>query len=181
MKRSGIYKASNVTFNPETKEAYSYNWWRFVGIVDGLLVASNYRYSNTTGRHQIKVFALMDELGIKIDLALPLPRGVRHDQTIDELILEAEEHLFEKAFEAEFKRTERNAANRAKRAKEKLEKYLETQVHFRDYIIENKIKFGTINKVAVHQVVDADSIERDVENAIHNFYRDGFGSIVFYV
>lgn len=67
-KRANIYKASNVTFNPETLKAYSYDWWCFVKPINGKLVFNNYYYSNTTCRHQQKVRGLLYDLGIKIDL-----------------------------------------------------------------------------------------------------------------
>lgn len=186
MKRSGIYKATNVTFDPQSKDAFSYAWWRFVGVVDGVLIFNNYRYSVTTAKHQRKVASIMGALGISPKLTLTLPRGIRHDQTLAELIVECEEHLCDVYLENEARREERNIKSRIKRLKKKLEDHLENVVHFRDYDIADSKFFGKphspiANKVAVHRVVDADSLERDVENALHSFHRDGFGSIVFYV
>lgn len=63
-----IYKASNVTFNPSTKMAHSYDWWCFVKVIDGKVVFNSYPYSPTTRRHQRKVKDLMASLGIAIDL-----------------------------------------------------------------------------------------------------------------
>ena len=68
-----------------------------------------------------------------------------------------------------------------KTLRQTLTDYLETQVNFRDYTIHSKKSFGKINKVAVHQQVDKDSLEGDVENALYNFSRDGFGNVVFYI
>lgn len=76
-KKTGIYKAANVTFNPIEIQAFSYKWWMFVAVVEGKVVFNNYRYSNTTARHQWKVRRLMHELGIKIDLELPAPEGLQ--------------------------------------------------------------------------------------------------------
>ena len=67
-KRLNVYKASNVEFIPETCRAYSYDWWRFVDKVDGLVIFNNHRYSPSTGGHQRKVRQLLDRLGIEIDL-----------------------------------------------------------------------------------------------------------------
>jgi predicted DNA-binding protein YlxM (UPF0122 family) len=67
------------------------------------------------------------------------------------------------------------------RLKKKLEYHLDFEVYFRDYDIKNISEFGKINKVAVHQQVDRRTIESDVQNALYNFRRDGFGSIVFYI
>jgi hypothetical protein len=177
--KSGIYKASNVTFDPSTLSAYSYKWWRFVAIIDGLVVFNNYKYSPTTGRHQYKVRSLLNELGIKIDIEMPLPRGIRHDQTLYEMIIEAEETECEAFLYQEAKRDDRNIRTRIKRLKLKLEDYLENTVAFRDYEIKEVKDFGLYNKIAVHQIVE--DIEQDVNNAIYNFQRDAFGCIVFYV
>jgi hypothetical protein len=70
MKRtsSGLYRASNVTFNLETIEAYSYAWWLFVTKHKGFVVFNDYKYSTTTARHQFKVRSLMAQLGIKVDI-----------------------------------------------------------------------------------------------------------------
>lgn len=93
--KSGIYKASNVTFDPKTMVATSYIWWHFVKVIEGKVIFNDYRYSPTTGRHQTKVRRLMQELGIKIDITLPIPKGLQAAATLEELILEAEEHLCE--------------------------------------------------------------------------------------
>lgn len=75
--RLGIYKASNVTFNPNTVQAYSYDWWKFVAVINGFVVFNNYRYSVSTGKHQSKVRRLMDELGLKIDVYVNIPEGLQ--------------------------------------------------------------------------------------------------------
>lgn len=66
-KRLGLYKASNVTFNPKTLSAHSYDWWEFVKQVDGKVLFNTYRYSPTTARHQWKVRKLMDSLGVSFE------------------------------------------------------------------------------------------------------------------
>lgn len=181
MKRSNIYKASNVEFDPKTKIATSYLWWTFVAEIDGLLVFNNYRYSVSTSKHQRKVRTLLESLGLKIDLELPLPKGLRKFDSIEENILEAEEYLFEREGEEFLKRQERNEKARFRRNSKKLENLLENEKHFRDYEILPAARFGSVSKVAVHQKVDLSSLENDVENALYNFHRDGFGCVVFYV
>lgn len=66
-KRAGIYKASNVTFNPETMEAHSYGHWQFVTKIGDQVFFNNYPYSITTQGHQRKVRSLLRDLGITID------------------------------------------------------------------------------------------------------------------
>lgn len=118
-KRLNLYKGNNVTFHPETCEAFSYRWWRFVAIVEGKLVFNDYRYSVTTAKHQRKVRGLLNDLGIRPDITMPLPRGIRHDQTLAQLITEAEEELCGKYLEAELKRETRNERARARRAEKR--------------------------------------------------------------
>jgi len=69
-KKRNQYEASNVTFSQANCEAYSYNWWKFVTVIDGLVIFNNYNYSPSTNKHQAKVRRLMSELGIKIDLVV---------------------------------------------------------------------------------------------------------------
>ena len=79
------------------------------------------------------------------------------------------------------KREDRNAKAKQRRLVRKLEDLLENEYHFRDYDILPQSEFGKVNKIAVHQCVDSNSMERDIENALHSFSRDGFSSVVFYV
>lgn len=81
--------------------------------------------------------------------------------------------------------TKADAAEYAARV-QRLTDYLENDVAFWDYDIVSREKFGDADeplaaKIAVHQVVDSNSMEKDVEDALHAFSRDGFGSVVFYV
>lgn len=203
MKRKQIYQASNynVTFDPKAVSAFSYRWWKFVGVVEGKLVFNNYYYSPSTAKHQSKVRSLLNQLNIKIDIEMPVPKGLPgswrrsysmgdtvtpENATLQDLITQAEEYLCDKFLSEMIKRQERYQRTKARKLKKRLEDYLENQVHFRDYDITSKDYFGhpgysISTKVAVHQIVENDSLERDVENAIYSFQRDGFGSIVFYV
>ena len=61
------FEGSNVSFNPSTMVAKSYNWWVFVAVINGKIVFNNSRYSPSTGKHQSKVRAKVDG---KIDLML---------------------------------------------------------------------------------------------------------------
>lgn len=75
--RAGIYKASNVSFDPKTCEARSYAWWIFVRKIGNKVVFNNYRYSVTTAKHQSKVRWLLAELGINIDVEIEAPQGLQ--------------------------------------------------------------------------------------------------------
>jgi hypothetical protein len=181
MKRSQIYQGSNynVTFDPKTKKATSYNWWVFVAEIEGKIIFNNYRYSVTTSKHQQKVKDLLHELGIKIDIEMPLSRGIQMNVPLSEQILLSEEELSDRFLVEQIKKQERYQRQKAKKFAKKLENYLESSVHFRDYKILPTKRFGQINEVAVHQVVE--NIEQDVQNALYNFNRDGFSQIYFYV
>lgn len=181
MKREQVYRASNVSFDPKAEKAYSYAWWCFVARIEGKLVFNNYRYSVSTGKHQAKVRRLLNELGIKIDIELPVPKGIQSCGTLAELILEAEEYLCDQFLSEQLKRQEAYQRAKARKAEKKLEDYLENYVCFRDYEIKPKSQFGSYNKVAVHQIVEPQTLEQDVQNALYNFHRDGFGNVVFYV
>lgn len=120
MKRSGIYQCSNYncTFDPKSCEAFSYRWWKFVAKVDGLVIFNNYRYSNTTSKHQSKVRSLLEALGIKVDLYLSLPQGI-NSTDLSELITQGEEQLCNEFLRAEAKRDERNERARIRRAEKR--------------------------------------------------------------
>ena len=76
-KRLKLYKASNVSFNPEKCLALSYDWWQFVKRIGGKIVVNSYRYSPTTGNHQNKVSRLMRQLGIEPDAIIECPAGLQ--------------------------------------------------------------------------------------------------------
>jgi hypothetical protein len=76
--RLGLYKASNVTFNPSRIEAYSYDWWKFVSKINGYIVFNNYTYSTTTCRHQHKVRRLLKSLGIDVNITIKAPKGLQN-------------------------------------------------------------------------------------------------------
>jgi hypothetical protein len=63
------FEGSNVSFNPNTMIAKSYNWWVFVAEINGKVVFNNSRYSPSTGKHQSKVRAMMRQ-SHSIDLVL---------------------------------------------------------------------------------------------------------------
>lgn len=100
MKRAQIWQACNykVTFNPKKLEAVSYNWWVFVKLIDEKLVFNNYRYSAMTTKHQWKIRALLRDLGIKIDIEMPLSQGLQEFNNLEAAILEAEEQLCDRFF-----------------------------------------------------------------------------------
>ena len=77
LNRKGFYKGSNVTFNPVTCEARSYDWWIFVSKINGLVVFNNYSYSSTTCRHQSKVRSLLSDLGVNVDVTIEAPEGLQ--------------------------------------------------------------------------------------------------------
>lgn len=71
------YNISNCYFSGNSITAYSYNWWVFVKVINGLLVFNNYNYSATTNAHQRKTRRLLDTLGYSIDLTIEAPKGLQ--------------------------------------------------------------------------------------------------------
>lgn len=75
--RLKIYKASNVTFDPESMVADSYNWWNFVQKINGYVVFNNYFYSRSTRKHQAKVRSVLNQLNINIDVEVNISMGLQ--------------------------------------------------------------------------------------------------------
>lgn len=96
--KAGIYKASNVTFDPELIAAHSYDWWQFVRVIKGKVIFNKYPYSPTTRRHQGKVSRLLSELGIKVDKYVETIESLnKFDKLIDlELACKEQEIVYAK-------------------------------------------------------------------------------------
>lgn len=95
------------TFNPANETAYSYDWWRFVERIDGLLVFNSYRYSVTTSSHQSAVRALLRELAIVISLEIEAPNGL---QDLDSAVRHYQDRIdtLDKAIRAKGSRKAKN-------------------------------------------------------------------------
>ena len=77
LKRTGVYQASNVSYDPKTKTAFSYRWWQFCGVINGLTVFNHHRYSPSTGQQQQKVRGLMYRLGHTVDVWIKCRTGLQ--------------------------------------------------------------------------------------------------------
>lgn len=77
VKTKNQYKASNVVFDANTMEAYSYGWWKFVSIINGRVIFNDFSYSKSTVQHQSKIVNLLHILNIKIDHFVLCPRGLQ--------------------------------------------------------------------------------------------------------
>lgn len=75
-KRLDLYKASNVTFNPVTKEAFSFQWWKFTKVIDNKLVFNSYSYSSSTCKHQYKVRDVLRHLNLTVSCNIEAPDGL---------------------------------------------------------------------------------------------------------
>ena len=117
-KRLGLYKASNVTFNPKTLSAHSYDWWQFVKQVDGKVIFNNYRYSQSTSGHQRKVARVLQELGIVYETVKTV-RCLSYLETLEQDYSAHAENKEEEARKAELTRLERNRRARQRRAEKK--------------------------------------------------------------
>lgn len=75
-KKYNVYSASNVVFDCNTMQAYSYRWWRFVDVINGKVVFNAFHYSTSTCRHQHKVRRLLDQLNIKVDCVVETAKSL---------------------------------------------------------------------------------------------------------
>lgn len=92
-KKLGVYKASNVYFDPKAMHATSYNWWIFVKKIDGLVVFNDFNYSPTTTGHQRKIKAVLNALGVKVDLFVQLRESLDVN-SLDSALKQAYSKLF---------------------------------------------------------------------------------------
>lgn len=118
-KKSDSYKASNVLFHCPSTTAYSYSWWCFVKIINGQLIFNNYKYSNSTIRHQYKVRALLAELGLKVDRFVQVRGGLQNITTLRELNEKENKTLTDIEAAKEYMRKRRNERARQRRLERK--------------------------------------------------------------
>lgn len=76
-KRSNAYKASNLHYGVDSGKGYSYDWYVIVDKIKDKVVLNTYNYSVTTCKHKYKIQALLDTLGIKVDLYIEAPEGLQ--------------------------------------------------------------------------------------------------------
>lgn len=119
MKRAGVYKASNVEFNPQKIQAFSYAWWKFVKVFGNHVVFNNYHYSNSTRKHQSKVRGIMHELGIKIDFVANVRESLDAFDSLETVMHQSEETT--KSIDA-YRRERRRVAGKRYRERKKKEK-----------------------------------------------------------
>lgn len=82
--RLKVWKASNLMFREGSNlAAYSYEHWRFLSVTAlGRVVFNQYKYSQTTSRHQKRVLAKLAQLGIKVDIFLNIPQSLPHTEYV---------------------------------------------------------------------------------------------------
>lgn len=117
-KTQGVYKASNVWFNPSEMVAKSYNWWIFVRKINGKIYFNNHAYSNSTRKHQSKVRDVLQDLGIKYTTVNFRESLAEVNSASDIKHLELKQRIMEAA-RLESNRVRRNAKARRLRAEKK--------------------------------------------------------------
>lgn len=105
-KRTGLYVASNNTFDPKTCQAHSYDWWRYVDKIKGV-VFNNHSYSVSTSRHQSNMRSLLDARGITIGLEVDMRESLTSFNTA------ALPSLYTKLFRAEIALARKGAREKA--------------------------------------------------------------------
>jgi hypothetical protein len=102
-RQPNIYSASNVWFDSDTLNGVSYNWWYFVRKMHGKVIFNEYRYSNTTSKHQYKVRSLLQQLGIKIDIVVNVKESLTNikleEMTLKQLKAESDRQIVERESE----------------------------------------------------------------------------------
>jgi hypothetical protein len=76
--RLKIWKSGALLWDPEREEAWSYNWC-FAKRINGKMVFNEYRYSNTTTRHQSEIHSFFRSHKIKIDLTVNCHGCLKND------------------------------------------------------------------------------------------------------
>ena len=83
--RSNQFRASNVYYDVDAEQAYSYDWWCFVKRIGGVLVFNQYYYSASTRRHQSKVALLLEELGLEY-VTIETSETLAYDHALEDAI-----------------------------------------------------------------------------------------------
>ena len=60
-------------------KATSYGHWDFVAEINGKVIFNDYRYSQTTSRHQREVAWLLDDLGVKVDATVRMGESLNQE------------------------------------------------------------------------------------------------------
>ena len=120
-RQPSLYKASNVTFDANTITGISYGWWHFVRVIDGMTVFNWYAYSNSTAKHQRKVWSLMASLNIPVGRTVRTKKSLSDIHSTAELEQAIEMQRETDKREAEGKRLARNAKARLRRLQKKNE------------------------------------------------------------
>jgi len=76
--KSGLYTASNLSFNPETCEGRSYHWYLLTRKVGERILFNDFNYSATTIKHKYKIRRLLNTLGIYKTYDIEAPRGLQN-------------------------------------------------------------------------------------------------------
>ena len=80
LKKNGYYenstKTNYVLLTEGMLSAFSYNWWRYLRVIDDKVVFNRYKYSVTTQRHQRECMELLTEHGIAVDLFVESPKSL---------------------------------------------------------------------------------------------------------
>jgi hypothetical protein len=60
--KNGLVKGNSFTFNKITLEGFSYKWWQVsLKLDENTVLFNNYKYSQTTARHQHEILRLLKE------------------------------------------------------------------------------------------------------------------------
>ena len=76
IKSRNSYERRNLTFELDTENAYSFNWYKLAGRVGGAMYVNTFTYSRTTTRHYQEILYLLKQLGYSQIYTIEAPRGL---------------------------------------------------------------------------------------------------------
>jgi hypothetical protein len=80
--RKKIFEGSNCSFDPALKQAFSYGWWPMLYEINGLVVRNTFNYSPSTCKHQYKLNACLDSIGLKPDITISVRADIRNTSAV---------------------------------------------------------------------------------------------------
>lgn len=76
IKSRNSYERRNLSFELDTENGYSFNWYKIATRVGGAMYVNTFTYSRTTTRHYQEIISLLRQLGYDNIFTIEAPRGL---------------------------------------------------------------------------------------------------------
>ena len=86
--RKKVFESSNCYFDPELKQAFSYEWWAMLYVINGLVVRNTFSYSRSTCRHQYQLNNCLFDIGLEPDITINVRAEMRNTSAVKAEMLE---------------------------------------------------------------------------------------------